>query len=208
MDGSTEPRRDAAGACTAFAGSRRLASGMLGEVALAVRRARDVDGADSLVILSDVTGEILLDWRGTDEEIRRRLDTEPINPVQPDPPGTQDAPPAPRGRGRPKLGVVSREVTLLPKHWGWLAQQPGGTSVALRTVIDRILATEGEEAHQQRRTSAAYRVITALASDLPGFAEASRALLARDRARFLGYTAAWPGDIREHALRIAFEDAQ
>ncbi|MVW78820.1 DUF2239 family protein [Bordetella sp. 02P26C-1] len=207
MDSSTGHGRDATTACTAFAGTRRLASGPLAEVALVVRGAQNSPGADRVVVFSDLTGEVLLDWRGTDEEIRRRLNTaQGGSLVQDAEPVSQQTPQPPRGRGRPKLGVVSREVTLLPKHWAWLAQQPGGTSVTLRTIIDRVLVTESDAAHERRRKEAGHRFLSALASDLPGFTEALRAVLALDRAQFLGHTSTWPSDIREHALRITFDE--
>ncbi|MFY0534142.1 DUF2239 family protein [Nannocystis pusilla] len=38
-----------------------------------------------------------------------------------------EEPPARTGPGRPKLGVVSREVSLLPRHWEWLERQPSGS---------------------------------------------------------------------------------
>ena len=111
-------------------------------------------------------------------------------------------PPA-RGRGRPKLGVTAREVTLLPRHWDWLAAQPGGASVALRKLVEdaRRVSTNGD----RRRVAqeAAYRFMQALAGDLPGYEEATRALFAGDFARFEEHTAHWPDDVREHAGLLA-----
>src|ERR1700679_3549712 len=52
--------------------------------------------------------------------------------VDPPFPPTEDAPKP----GRPKLGVTAREVTLLPRHWDWLATQPGGASIALRRLVE------------------------------------------------------------------------
>lgn len=196
--------RDACSACTAFAGSRRVASGSLAEVALAVRRTLGTAPHNELVIISDVTGEILLDWRGTDEEVLERLNARLDPPIESQAPPAPDTTP-PRRRGRPRLGVVSREITLLPAHWEWLAQQDGGASFALRALVDGMLRTESTQARQQQRKDAAWRFTAALAKDLPNFPLASRALMARDRATFARHTAAWPHDIREHALRLAFE---
>src|SRR3546814_490284 len=109
---------------------------------------------------------------------------------------------APRGRGRPKLGVTAREVTLLPRHWDWLAAQPGGASVALRKLVEQAMRDD----RQTRRAAqeAAYRVMTALAGDLPGYEEAIRALFAGDRQRFEQQIAGWPADLRDYVTRLAF----
>jgi hypothetical protein len=110
----------------------------------------------------------------------------------------------PRRRGRPRLGVVAREVTLLPRHWAWLATQPGGASVALRRLVDDARrAGAGRDRARQAR-DAAYRFMHALAGDLPGFEEASRALFAGDRDRFAAAVASWPPDVREHATKLGF----
>src|SRR3546814_13839563 len=102
---------------------------------------------------------------------------------------------APRGRGRPKLGVTAREVTLLPRHWDWLAAQPGGASVALRKLVEQAMRDD----RQTRRAAqeAAYRVMTALAGDLPGYEEAIRALFAGDRPRLENHTAGRQADRRD-----------
>ena len=105
---------DEAFTCTAFEGERRLAAGPAAAVALAVKRAA-ASGA-SVLVFDDRSGRpVDFDLRGSDAEVTARL---------------EPAPPAPRPAGRPKLGVVAREVTLLPRHWDWLAAQPGGASVA------------------------------------------------------------------------------
>jgi hypothetical protein len=111
--------------------------------------------------------------------------------------------PAPvvRGRGRPKLGVTAREVTLLPRHWEWLAAQPGGASVALRRLVEN--ARRSDAARARAAQEAAYRFINAIAGDQPGYEEALRALFANDLAGFAQRIAAWPPDIRSHALNLA-----
>ena len=91
---------------------------------------------------------------------------------------------ATRGVGRPKLGVVAREVTLLPRHWDWLSRQPGGASVALRRLIDEARRVHADRDAQRASREATYRFMTAIAGDLPGFEEAARALFAGERARF------------------------
>ncbi|MCF1709590.1 DUF2239 family protein [Tabrizicola sp. J26] len=172
---------------TAFQGTRRIAQGPLAEVGLAVRRLDETRGP--VLIFDDATGRVLdLDLRGSDEEVRARLAPNAETPV--------------RGRGRPKLGVTAREVTLLPRHWDWLADQPGGASAALRRLVDEARkADDGRTVLRQARERC-YRFLSGIAGDLPGFEEASRALFAGDGARFSALIADWPGDIADHALRL------
>ncbi|MGH8444214.1 MAG: DUF2239 family protein, partial [Solimonas sp.] len=111
----------------------------------------------------------------------------------------------PRGRGRPKLGVVAREVTLLPRHWDWLATQPGGASVALRKLVEDARRANAEKDRTRARHERAYHFISAIAGNLPGFEAATRALFADDGATFRKHIAKWPRDVREHAARLGFE---
>lgn len=168
---------------TAFAGHRRLASGDLHDVAVAVA------GFDGLaLIFDDATGRpVELDLREGPEHAVEEYHARTAAPPA--------ATPAPRGRGRPRLGVVAREVTLLPRHWDWLATQPGGASAALRRLIDdaRRAAAEPDRAREAR--DATYRVMSALAGDLPGFEDASRALFAGEMARLLAHFESWPADV-------------
>lgn len=191
---------------TAFAGHRRLASGPPADVAIAARHASARGGSDLVLIFDDRTGRIVdVDMRGTDEEVRARIGaSHPAAAV--DAPG--DPPDAPRRRGRPRLGVVAREVTLLPRHWDWLNAQPGGASVALRRLVEeaRRATAAGDEARRAR--DAAYHVMHALAGDLPAFEEASRALFAHDASRFRRLVAKWPRDVRTHLVELAFPAGQ
>lgn len=121
-----------------------------------------------------------------------------------------DQTPSVRARGRPRLGVVAREVTLLPRHWDWLAAQPGGASVTLRRLVET--ARKSGVAATERRIAqdAAYRVMTTLAGDLPKYEDALRALYAGDRERFEDLISAWPADVRQEVSRTAaqgFPDA-
>jgi hypothetical protein len=100
--------------------------------------------------------------------------------------------------------VVPREVTLLPRHWEWLATQPGGASVVLRKLVEEARRAGSEKDKQRRAHERAYHFMQAIAGDLPGFEEATRALFANDPARFRDLLAAWPGDVRDHAMRLAF----
>jgi uncharacterized protein len=184
---------------TAFEGRRRLVTGTLAEVALAVKRA---GRAAPIIIFNDATGRSLdLDLRGSDDEIIARLPKAAPAPVEPESPASE-----PRGRGRPKLGVVAREVTLLPRHWEWLGNQPGGSSVALRKLVDEARRANGDRDRQRAARDAAYHFMSAMAGNLANFEEASRALFADDQRRFSGLIADWPSDIRDHIVKLACSD--
>lgn len=190
--------------CTAFEGVRRIASGAFVDVALAVKQVTERGEQAPVLIFDDVTSQpVEFDLRGTADEVRERLTREQTGaPVSDESADPTDAS-APRGRGRPKLGVVAREVTLLPRHWDWLNSRPGGASVALRKLVDAARLS-GEDTDRVRRAQeAAYRFMTALAGNLPGYEEATRALYAADAARFAASIAQWPGDVHEHAAKLA-----
>jgi uncharacterized protein len=185
---------------TAFEGHRRLASGSLADVALAIQ---DVErpAPEPITVFSDTTGRIIdLDLRGSTADILARLPATTNPAVEP------AASSEPRGRGRPRLGVVAREVTLLPRHWEWLNAQPGGASVALRKLVDDARRTSGDRDRQRAARDAAYHFMSAMAGNLPHFEEASRALFADDRRRFIEQIATWPTDIRDHAVNLAHSD--
>lgn len=189
---------------TAFMGMRRLASGPLIDVALAVK-AQDAEGGEPILIFDDGSGTVIdLDLRGTDAEIAARL-TNPGNAGEATSGGARGANPedAPRSRGRPKLGVVAREVTLLPRHWDWLASQPGGASQALRRLVEEARRADDGQTRMKAARAAAYRFLSALAGDLPGFEEAIRALFAGDIEGFADRMTAWPPDVRDHAVKLS-----
>ena len=189
---------------TAFDGQRRLVSGPLAEVALAVRKSVDTGSSAPILIFNDSNGRAIdLDLRGTASEILERLPAPaaPSDLAEADPTAGE-----PRGRGRPRLGVVSREVTLLPRHWEWLAAQPGGASVALRKLVEQARRANGDNDRSRAARDAAYHFMSAMAGNLPGFEEAARALFASDRRGFVGLIAAWPKDIRDHVIELAFAD--
>ncbi|HEX9209269.1 MAG TPA: DUF2239 family protein [Bradyrhizobium sp.] len=186
---------------TAFIGQRRLASGPAGEVALAVKRTAPRPD-EPIIIFDDGTGRSIdFDLRGEDHEVLARL-------VKLAPPPSEETttPSEPRGRGRPKLGVVAREVTLLPRHWEWLSAQPGGASVALRKLVDEARRASGDKDRERQARDAAYHFMSTMAGNLPQFEEASRALFADDRRRFTGLIADWPADIRDHIVKLATSD--
>jgi hypothetical protein len=182
--------------CTAFEGTRLIASGELPAVALKTKHVIDRGERGPVLIFDDDTSRLVeIDFRGTPEQVLRRL-------PHPTPPPDSD-PDAPRGPGRPKLGVVAREVTLLPRHWDWLNSQPGGASVALRKLVEHARkANEGADRVRIARESA-YRFLSAMAGNEPGFEEATRALFAGNRQRFEEHIRAWPVAVRDHAKKLA-----
>jgi hypothetical protein len=185
---------------TAFEGERRLVSGPLAQIALAVKGVTK-PAASPVLIFSDATGRAVdLDLRGSNDEVLARLPA--AAPTSPEEAVSGE----PRGRGRPKLGVVAREVTLLPRHWEWLNTQPGGASVALRKLVEQARRATGASDRQRAARDAAYHFMSGMAGNLRNFEEASRALFADDRRRFAGLIATWPADIRDHIVKLAYAD--
>ena len=179
--------------CTAFAGAHRIANGPLAAVARAIRAHLDLGGEEPVLVFDDATARpIDFNLRGTPDAVAARLEA-------------AEPPVEMRGRGRPKLGVVAREVTLLPRHWDWLGAQPGGASVALRKLVEVASKQEEKQGNDRRRAAqeAAYRFMTAMAGNLPGYEDAIRALYARERARFDQCTNTWPPDVRAYAALLA-----
>jgi hypothetical protein len=179
--------------CTAFEGTRLIATGDLLSVALKAKRVIDRGERGPVLIFDDVTSELIeLDFRGTEDDVRRRLA-----------PGESPAEPAGRGPGRPKLGVVAREVTLLPRHWEWLNRQPGGASVALRKLVEE--ARRANQGKDQLRAAqeAAYKFMSAMAGNEPGYEEALRALFGHNESRFNEMVEPWPPAVRKQATKLA-----
>jgi hypothetical protein len=184
--------------CTAFDRASRIASGSYLQVALTVRDHVETHDSASVLIFDDATGkQIDFNLRGSRRQITAQL--------RRDFPHAEGTPPAP---GRPRIGVVAREVTLLPRHWDWLAEQPGGASTTLRRLVDaarRAALTDKQRLRKlQDRT---YRFMSAIAGNLPDFEEASRALFANNITKFQELIAGWPTDIREHLLNLYTHDA-
>lgn len=189
--------------CTAFEGHHRIASGALPEVALAVRAVLARGERAPVLIFDDVTSRpVEFDLRGTPEEIVARLASHDPTHEAAHSAGAPEGD-VPRGRGRPKLGVVAREVTLLPRHWDWLNGQSGGASVALRKLVEAARVASEDKDRQRAAQAAVYRFMTALAGNLPLYEDATRALYAGDRARFDEIVVAWPEDVRQHVSRLA-----
>ena len=178
--------------CTAFHDSCRIASGALPQVALAAKEVLEGNPLAGVLIFDDATSaRIEVDLRGSADDVLGRL-TQPV--LEPE---------TPPGPGRPKLGVVAREVTLLPRHWDWLSHQPGGASVALRKLVEEARRTHNGQDRIRQSQESAYRFLSVMAGDRAGFEEATRALFAGDGARFDALASAWPADIWHHARKLA-----
>ena len=175
---------------TAFLGWKHLASGSLAEVLTQIRNILDRGNPVEMpLIFEDLTGkQVDFDLRGSIQEILERIEPKPAKP----------------GPGRPRLGVTSREVSLLPRHWEWLEAQPQGASATLRRLVDEHRKRNGSESETRATIEATGRVMSAIAGNLPGFEEAYRALYARDRSRFESCIKDWPQDLQDYFLtRIA-----
>lgn len=162
---------------TAFAGDLWIATGDEAEIRDALRAMGD--DAQNILLFDDATGrQVDIDLCGVATD-------------------------APRGRGRPRLGVQSREVTLLPRHWDWLAVQPGGASATLRRLVEAMRKESVDMPDPRAAVDAAYHFLTAIAGNRSGYEAAIRALYARDRQLFISLTQDWPSGIRDHARALA-----
>lgn len=179
----------------AFEHHRRLARGEPAGVIAAVQQHLAAQPEALPLVLDAVTSErIELDWRTPAAQLLAQLPPAPATDEPDEAPGGE----VPRGPGRPKLGVTAREVTLLPRHWDWLARQPGGASVALRKLVQSAMRDGGSAEAQRRATEAAYRFMSIVCGDLPQYEEVSRALFAGDLARVEALAADWPTDVTAH----------
>lgn len=185
--------------CTAFSGVKRIASGELTKVALKAKALWDRDRWAQILIFDDITSQpVEVDFRGTPQEVVQRIAARSAVREQ-----SSAAQAEARRAGRPKLGVVAREVTLLPRHWDWLATQPGGASVALRKLVEHARTANQSIDRRRRAQESAYRFLSAMAGNEPGLEEALRALFANKPKAFEQHSAAWPKDIRGHARKLA-----
>jgi uncharacterized protein len=204
------------GTVTAFRGHDLLAAGALREVARVVWRAvKDAESHDGAVLVfDDTTGRVIdFEMRGDERAMLAHVDvmlrmshaavvhTSAETGAEAN---GHSVDPAPRMRGRPRLGVVAREITLLPRHWEWLATQPGGASVALRKLVDAARRTSTDEDRSKVARDAAYRFMNAVAGDLSQFEEVIRALYRGDEERFRELIAEWPRDVAVYSAQLAF----
>ncbi len=189
---------------TAFAGDQRIAGGEAESMVRRVKAALDGGETRPLLIFEDDTGlQIDFDFEGTPGEVVDKLARHPRLIARGDAAAEDDKP---RGPGRPKLGVVSREVSLLPRHWDWLSSQPGGMSGALRRLIDEARKRDAAPQRAKQARDAVSRFLWTMAGNRPGFEDASRALYRGDLEGMRVRMASWPEDIRAHVDQMLSVD--
>lgn len=195
--------------CAAFDGTRIVSQGTLSDVAASIKQTIGDKAWTSILIIDAIDGELIdVDYRGSVEDVLERIAQRPAKHIAES--DDQDTAPKPSGPGRPKLGVVGREVTLLPRHWEWLDRQSGGASVALRKLVDQARKANVEKERIDCAKTATNRFLFTVAGNFPGLEEATRALFAGDKEAFLKQTEPWPEDVRNFALKLgehAFDPA-
>lgn len=184
----------------AFAGTQCVAFGASHDVATAVKERVDAE-PDVAVLVFDAqtSAPVEPDLRGSLTDVLARLPTASAAEQMKKP---EAEPVQARSPGRPKLGVTAREVTLLPRHWDWLAGQSGGASVALRKLVEQAMRANADSDRLRQTRESAYRFMTAVAGNAPGHEEAVRALFAGDSEKLKTTMEDWPTDIRAHVLRL------
>lgn len=192
---------------TAFTGHQRVSSGDIASVASAAKEYIDsCENSPSILIFDNQTSEqVEIDFRGSTSDLLKHIELLKIA-LATEAPSDEETPApsrAPTGRsGRPKLGVVAKEVTLLPRHWEWLKSQRGGASATLRRLVEQARSEAVKEDKIREQQTAVYRFMTAIGGDLSGFEEAMRALYAFDENQFIAQIDAWPQDIRAHVMTL------
>lgn len=172
---------------SAFSGDTLVFGGELRPLLSHLKGLLDAEPRRELLIFEDDSGkQVEFDFRGSLDEVLAR-----------------EAPPPRTGPGRPKLGVISREISLLPRHWEWLERQPSGISAALRRLVEAEMKRDPERQRALQARAATGRVMTTLAGNRENFEEALRALYAGEGARFRQLVRGWPSDIKKHLLRLA-----
>lgn len=182
--------------CAAFVGHQLIASGALAEVVHEVKRHYDQNPNDLILVFENKTSNVIeLDLRGTMDEVFARVE-QSVSPSQ-----SQTA--QVKKPGRPKLGVISKEVTLLPRHWEWLKEQRGGASVTLRKLVGEAMHAADDDRVRRKSQQNVYHLMTAVAGDLPNYEEAIRALFAADGDKFYAQIADWPEGLRSHLSQLS-----
>lgn len=188
--------------CTAFIGYRCISSGALITVVDYLKTSLSSEDLSTTLIFDDMSSETIeVDFRGELPDVLERIQNSDIHASSAE--SIQMDHQIPRGPGRPKLGVVSREVTLLPRHWEWLNSQPGGASVALRKLVEEARRVNRDRDRIRIAKESAYRFMSTIAGNLPGFEDAARWLFAGDLIRFSSSISEWPNDVRTHLKKVS-----
>ena len=182
---------------TAFDGFQLISQGSLEKVALDAKRQLKANRDARILVFSDSSGKQMdLVLSGSEKETSERLKIFK----------TPDGNPSQSGPGRPKLGVIAREVSLLPSHWEWLSNQSGGSSAIIRRLVEEKMKGPASGKDKIKKAQeAVYTFLNAIAGDLPNFEEAVRFLYRRDKKRFKELIAKWPEDLVRHTLALASE---
>ena len=174
---------------TAFAGNRRIAAGNRDTILTEIKQHIDIS-SDRVLIFEDASGkQVDFDFSGSLDDVLERGRARIVR----------------LGPGRPKLGVVGREVSLLPRHWEWLEDQPNGISAAIRRLVDEARKREPGAQRARRLRDGIARFMWSMGGDLPNFEEATRALYGETDAHLDELIAAWPADVRDHVIRLVAE---
>lgn len=175
----------------AFDGNNQIAQGEIFSLAPKAKKYLDKNPKASILIFdAEDSALIEVDFRGTVDNVTERLEAYREDEAK-------------VGPGRPKLGVVSKEVGLLPRHWEWLALQPGGASATLRNLVEAAQKKNLRRDQIRRSQDATYKFMHALAGDLPLYEEVLRALYAKNENLFKTLIAPWPNDLRKHVIHLA-----
>jgi uncharacterized protein len=185
--------------CTAFDRDKLVAQGTAREVRAAIAKLRAQNPYAVYLVFDDATGEdfYLEGSLALPADPTPNPDVDPAQEARPAVPASAVRP------GRPKLGVVAREVTLLPRHWEWLETQPGGASVALRKLVEAARKEHAPEDRIRRAIEATYRFLSVMCGNKPGFEETARALFRRNWHDFDELVAALPGDLGRHLQQLS-----
>jgi hypothetical protein len=186
--------------CTAFENLMLIAQGTPSEVRAELKKLRSQREVASVLVFDDETGEDF-DLEGDKQfapEAAASGDPATLQPATADDPAPKSARP-----GRPKLGVIPREVTLLPRHWEWLESQPGGASVALRKLVETARKDKAPEDRARRSIEATYRFLSVICGNMSGFEDTARALFRRNWAEFDRLSEAMPRDIGSHLKKLS-----
>lgn len=188
---------------TAFEGARRIAAGDLKQVAMMVKEHFKGNPVDGVLLFEDTNSHLVeIDFRGTTQDVLERI-AQTTGKQEAAPPPPEPEPNTPRGPGRPKLGVVAREVTLLPRHWEWLNSQSGGASIALRKLVEEARRVSIDKDRIRLAQEASYRFMFTAISNEENFEEATRALFAGNHSRFNELIEPWPIDLRDYLKTLA-----
>lgn len=179
---------------SAFEGVNLLSQGSLEEVVLTVKRRLKSKSDASILVFSDLTGKQMdFDLRGTEKEVVQRLKVYLV----------PDAEKSQAGPGRPKLGVVAREISLLPRHWEWLSTQSGGASAVLRRLVETEMKGSTQKERIKQTQESTYKFLSSIAGNLGHYEEVIRALYAKDFKEFKDSMSGWPIDIKQHAISLS-----